>query len=282
MPKSLLVFLPVVLLIACGEPPESTTDASPDDGMNSGHEQAIERARGADNHDGNKAPGNLHRYLNDTHEMVEQKQYSAALKRYIWFHEHVLEHDPSMSGVRLSFALGGWRRLAEVYPPAMEALVETRDQTTARVENGSGGWNAFHDVQSLNESLGDESLTVELFEQLHETRPELAQRVWGMAKSDVITARRYELAKRYIGNPMHSLAAIRRSYERNQTLYGSLNDEQDEDEHFREFNENRFVEETLELMQVYTALGREDLVDQIGNEALKTFLDPRLEYAMEH
>lgn len=253
--RSLLVLLSILLLIGCAEHPPDSRDK-----------------------DGSEAPGDLHAYLNDTHEMVEQEQYSAALDRYVWFHDHALEHDRSMSGVRLSFALGGWRRLAEVYPPAMAALVETRDRTAADVRNGAGGWNDFHDVQSLNESLDDESLTVELFEHLHETQPELAQRVWNVAKSEVIAAGRYELAKRYIGNPMHSLASFRRTYERNKANYGDADGMED---YYREYNENRFVKQTLELMQVFTALEKHDLVDQIGNEALKTYQDPRIEYAME-
>ena len=267
MPRILLVLLPILLLSACGEPPETIAEAT-----------ELEQSPGAGDQGVGAAPEDLHRYLNDTHELVEKGQYSAALERYIWFHQHALEHDPSMSGVRLSFALAGWRRLAEVYAPAMAALVETRNRTVEKVRDGAGGWHDFQDVQSLNEALDDESLTVELFEYLHETRPELAQRVWNVAKSEVIAAGRYELAKSHIGNPMHSLASFRRSYERNKANYGEVDGMED---YYREYNENRFVEQTLELMQVFTALGRHDLVDQIGNEALNTFQDPRIEYAME-
>lgn len=267
MPRILPVLVAFLFVMACTEPPETTAETS-----------ELRRSPDTGDQDGSAVPEDLHRYLNDTHELVEKGHYSAALERYVWFHQHALEHDPSMSGVRLSFALAGWRRLAEVYAPAMAALVETRNRTVEKIRDGAGGWHDFHDVQSLNEVLDDESLTVELFEYLHETRPELAQRVWNLAKSEVIAAGRYELAKSYIGNPMHSLASFRRSYERNKANYGEVDGMED---YYREYNENRFVEQTLELMQVFSALGRDDLVDQIGNEALNTFQDPRIEYAME-
>lgn len=273
-----LVLLPALLMVACSGESDPQDELSASDRTKNGHEQSLEHTTDAEDRDEEEQPGDLQEYLWNTHDMVEDKQYSAALERYVWFHEHALEHNPHMSGVRLSFALGGWRELADVYPPAMEALVETRDRAAAQVRNGAGSWDGFHDVQSLNRYLDDESLTVELFGHLHETEPKLAQRVWNVAKSDLIAAGRYELAKHYIGNPMHSLAAIRRSYERNQTRYGDANGE---DQLFREYNENKFVEETLELMQVFTALEKHDLVEQIGNEALKTFRDPRIEYAME-
>lgn len=225
-----------------------------------------------------ESPGNLYVYLPEAGEMVRRGEYAAALERYIWFHEHALEHDPHMTGVRLSFALGGWRRLAEVYPPALEAMVETRDRAAAQVRSGVGGWDIFHDVQSLNEKLEDEALTVELFQHLHEKNPALAERVWDLARSAVIEAGEYELAREYIGNPVHALAKHRRSYERDERW---TEDDEKFKEMYREHKENQFVEGTLELMEVFSGLGREDLVQQIGTEALETFRDPRIEYALE-
>ncbi len=225
-----------------------------------------------------ESPGNMHVYLAETREMVQQGEYSAALERYLWFHHHVLEHDPHMSGVRLSFALGGWQRLAEVYPPALEAMIETRDQATERLRAGEGNWELFSEVESFNSKLEDDDATVELFKYLHEVQPRLAERVWSLARSKVIAAGEYELANRYIGNPMHALARYRRSYERG---LSRSNDDEEFEEHNRIYTENRFVERTLDLMRVYSALDRDDLVEQIAIEALETFHDPRIEFALE-
>ena len=232
----------------------------------------------ADHEGDENDPIDLHAYLAETDEMVERGDYSAALERYIWFHEHALEHDPHFSGVRLSFALCGWWRLAELYPPAMEALVETRDRAVARVRAGAGDWDVFSDVESLNKTLDEDALTIELFEELHERQPALAEQVWGLARSEVVAAGRYELAREYFGNPMDELAAIRRSYERGR---GMFEDDEESAEFYREFRENRFVERTLELVQVFGGLGRDDLVEQIGAEALETLREPRIEYAMK-
>ena len=69
----------------------------------------------------------------------------------------------------------------------------------------------------------------------------------------------------------------RRSCERD---LGRFDDDEEFEEFYREHNEDRFVERTLELMEVFSGLGRVDLVEQIGNEALETFSDPRIEYAL--
>src|SRR5689334_9527822 len=80
----------------------------------------------------------MQQYLTDTKRMVKEGKYKEALDRYIWFHEHALEHDSAMMGVRLSFALSDWKSLADVYPPAMNALKETRETTTKQLIDNVG------------------------------------------------------------------------------------------------------------------------------------------------
>jgi len=64
----------------------------------------------------------MQKYLSDTQQMVREGRYQEALERFVWFHDHALEHEPSaMYGVRLSFALSYWKSLGDVYPPAMTA-----------------------------------------------------------------------------------------------------------------------------------------------------------------
>ena len=225
-------------------------------------------------------PGNLHLYLNDTYEMVRLGEHSAALERYIWFHEHALEHDPHMLGVRLSYSLSDWRQLADVYPPAMEAMIATRDRVAAQIRAGQGSWDLFQDLQALNEKLDDEPMTVELFKHLHATQPSFAKRVWRLASNHVIAAGEYEMARHYVGDPIQTLAHYRRSYE------GRIaHSVRDEDQEFREFREkharNHFVDQTLELMQLFSALDEEHLVNQIGTKALETLNDPRIKQAMQ-
>jgi len=227
-----------------------------------------------------EVPDDLQAYLWDTHEFVERGEYATALERYVWFHENVLDHAPSMSGVRLSFALSAWHRLAEVYPPAMEALIDTRDRQVSKIRSGAGYWEVFSEVESINGKLNDQASTVELFEYLHDAQPTLAKRVWRLARSDVIAAGKHELAMHYIGNPMHAQAAIRRSYDRRVEMHRRMESGENL-EIMLEFAEDRFVEQTLELMQVLSAVDRHDLARQIGETSLETVNDPRIEFALQ-
>ncbi len=222
-----------------------------------------------------EVPSDMHAYLWDTYELFKQGEYGVALERHIWFHENVLRHEPSMAGVRLSFALANWRYLAVVYPPARQALIDTRDREVTKLRSGAGDWDAFNEMQAINERLDDQALTVEIFKYLHETRPELADMVWRLAQSDVVGAQHYELASQYFGEPMNAMATISQRYKRRISQYERWASDEDR-ERVRSFAQDWFVEDTLELIQVLVALGSNDLAEQIRAEALKTVSDPRL------
>jgi len=117
----------------------------------------------------------MEKYLDDTEAMQEQGKYEQALERHLWFHDHALEHDCSMAGVRLSFALADWKDLGDKYPPALTAMKKVRDEKTALLENGHGSYALFLDVDSLNETLGEEGKTIELFRKLEREQHDLAE-----------------------------------------------------------------------------------------------------------
>ena len=42
--------------------------------------------------------------LREARQLVKSEQYAAALEKYIWFHDHALDADRALAGVRLSYA----------------------------------------------------------------------------------------------------------------------------------------------------------------------------------
>src|SRR5215204_5388143 len=90
-------------------------------------------------------------------------RYSDALAKHVWFHHHALKYQPSLYGVRLSFALGAWRDLGAAYPPALDKLKSVRDDTEKAVREGSGTREAFHDFVSINKTLFENDRTRDLF-----------------------------------------------------------------------------------------------------------------------
>ena len=218
----------------------------------------------------------MQKYLADTQEMVRQGKHQEALDRFIWFHDHALENDKGMNGVRLSFALMYWKSLGDVFPPATTAMVETRDRTAKKVTEKGGAFAQFHDVSALNRTLGEDSKTVDLFQTLDQTKPDLAKQCWIVAKDAVIKAKRYALASKYIGNPAREFVQIKSMYDLNKKLY----DKPMGGESLKASNENIFVEETLQLIEVALALDNLKAAKEVQEKALAVVDDNRLKDAI--
>src|SRR5712691_4761867 len=52
--------------------------------------------------------------LRDARDAARRGAHAEALEKYLWFHHHALEHRPSLTGVRLSYAISEW-----VQPPGV-------------------------------------------------------------------------------------------------------------------------------------------------------------------
>jgi len=223
------------------------------------------------------AAGDMQKYLTDTQDMARRGEYPEALTRFIWFHEHSLEREPAMYGVRLSFALSSWKALGDSYAPAHDALVEMRDRKTKLVLAGKTKPDVFHEVVALNRTLEQDDRTVELFETLDAERPQEARDLWEMAKEPLFAAKRYDLIAKYIGNPVTQFTKIKAMYDLKTSMY---DDDRFKEPHFREYNENSFVEESLRLIEISLQIGNAPAALEVQEKALQVIDDPRLRAAL--
>ncbi len=219
----------------------------------------------------------MHQYLIDTKEMVKAGKYQEALERHIWFHEHAVEKEPAMVGVRGSFALADWKALATVYPPALTELRATRDRAVNQIKSDGGNPRLFADVKALNRTLGEPDKTIEVFEMLTTKYPESARSSWHYAKDEIFTAKRYDIARKFVGNPVREYTMLVSNYSRDTTLAKRLPAGR---EQFVAVSENRFVEKSLQLIDF--ALASDDLsgAKEIQLAAMKVVKDYRLRDAI--
>jgi hypothetical protein len=135
-------------------------------------------------------------------------RHEEALREYIWFHNHALRHEPSLYGVRLSFALSYWMELAKAYPKARRELERIRAGKIAALRNGKGGRDLFHDVTAINRQLTRPRDTYRLFRKLQATRPRLASRCATIALPAIVLSRDFELARHYLPWPARRVARL--------------------------------------------------------------------------
>ncbi len=215
----------------------------------------------------------MQKYLSDTQDLAEGGKYEEALERFLWFHEHALEHQPAMAGVRLSFALSYWKVLGDDYPPALAALIDVRDRSTRQLMAGEGDWHTFQDVAALNRTLEEDAKTVDLFQALDEQQPKLSKKCWIVARHSVIDAKRFELVRKYLGNADEEFDRIKGMYDRNVTLYDNP---KFGGAPFKNYNQRHFVEECLQLIEAIKELDGDAAAKEIQEKALAVRDDRRL------
>lgn len=215
----------------------------------------------------------MQKHLVDTRDMIKSGKYQEALERCLWFHDHALEKDKSMAGVRLSFALKDSKTLADIYPPAMTALKETRDKKTKQIIDNGGTNNLFSDVTALNKTLGESTKSIELFEILVKSNPEIAKHDWYYIKEALFAAKRYDIIKNYIGNPVSEFSVEIENYNRNISLF---KDQKIAKEQFKNFSENKFVEHSIQLIQYSIAFNDLKSATEIKQKAMEILPDYRL------
>lgn len=133
-------------------------------------------------------PGDI---LSSAGSDIDAGAHARALAKLLWFHHHALRHDEGFSGIRLSFALSDWLRLAAVYPPARVAFVQTRDAAEAAFRGDPSSFERFQELAALNQHLGDGVRTAALFVEL--VRPEGESRVlYRVAEPFLIATGRYD------------------------------------------------------------------------------------------
>jgi hypothetical protein len=198
----------------------------------------------------------------------KEGRYEVALQKHIWYHENALQLGKGQGGVRLSFVLSDWLELGEVYPPALEAMRQVRDETEKRIRDKDRvrvAFLDFHDFVALNRTLRQQKRTAETFQWLDETDPEDAQRVFGVAKPAIIKEKLYELYAKYI-DVEGDLERIRRNYADGlklaQERFG---------ESHREYTEKKFLNSATTLVAVLVQVDRKAEAEQVA-EAVRGFV----------
>ena len=212
-------------------------------------------------------------YLDSTREMTKHGEYQKALARYLWFHNHILEQDTGMKGVRLSFALSYWKELGQVYPPAMAALIEDRDMKTEQIILNGISNDFFADVVAINRTLKDKNKTIELFELISDKYPVFAHETIDYVLNDLLTFKKYGLIKKNIGDLMEQYDRIESKYRESFKEIGKS------DKSLKLLMEDSFVDYVLKLIQYCTVIDYKITATKIQTKALTLVDDSRIKKA---
>jgi hypothetical protein len=135
------------------------------DGVRAG-EREIDRLRAAAS--GPDGSVDVRARLDLARKLLSSGALDAATAELLWLWEHMLEHEPSMHGVRLSFVLGDMSRLARQHEPAREAFVALRDRRGAAIEGKGADRRTLIDWVHLNEMLDEPEATLAWYDRVRD------------------------------------------------------------------------------------------------------------------
>jgi hypothetical protein len=206
--------------------------------------------------------------LREAVALMRQGRYAESLQKHQWFHDHALEYERALAGVRLSFALAYWLELAACYPEAMRALTAVRDRKAQALTGGKGSFELFHDVAAINGYLHEEPETVALFKRLHQTDPELARRCYPVAEKYLVAHQEYEVCVAYLPDPIARFEEARGLRQVHLELAGenpALGQS-----HLGEYAEVHFAEAVGRLIAILVGTGRRQDAERVRELALAT------------
>ena len=202
---------------------------------------------------------------NEARADAEKGDFRLAAQKYLWYHENAAELQPSLVGVRLSFALYNWRALAKQYLPAMQDMRRARDRAEESIRSETGDLPAFMDAAALNSVLDADDRTVELFKWLDQEKPALANDVFIAAQEVLVANGEFALSEKYIVGE-NSFDSVLEQHE--QTLQ-RLKDSGHTDEDFVDAYRMIFARRSAHIVAILVNRDRSTEAEAIADKALQ-------------
>ncbi len=210
--------------------------------------------------------------LREARAYASRGEYARALEGYHWFHNEGLQHDPSVYGVRRSFALSYWKELADKYPPALTALELIRDKKTAALRNGLADRELFADVSAINEYLGQIDRTSLLFTAIAEQDEKFAAKCFPSARPFLVRSREFALARRFFKSPKEVLEGL--AARLNRTLSGCSRPNVELSRELQSVNIEIYIEDVQSLFEILIGSGEGNEIEDLRCRAIESVDDP--------
>jgi hypothetical protein len=131
----------------------------------------------------------------------------------------------------------------------------------------------FADVAALNRTLGEGDKTIELFENIEKEHPDKAKLCWYWIKDALFDAKRYDIIKNYIGNPVNEFTLLKSQYDLLNAVQIEQNKKRPE---LKVFADNNFAEKSLKLIEFSVAVDDLKSAKEIREKAMTVVTDNRL------
>ncbi len=198
------------------------------------------------------------RLMDEAEAAAQAGRYAEALEGFLWCFDHGEKVRPAFGGVHDSFLIADILSLAEVYPPALEALVSRRDERAHRLSAGTASLYDAFDFVAINRYLGQQELTLRIFGTLQPGTKHWEILGWGI-REFLLEQRRYADLLR-IFHPETELAEQLRSMDVPAC---------DSDRHSKADLKDKLVRTCAPLVEALAGLGEHERARQLADGILR-------------
>ncbi len=143
--------------------------------------------------------------LQDAQLAHEAGDFVNALRFYEQFFDHALDDDPyALYGVRLSYCLDGWGRLAKEFVGAKNQLEHKQAAALDEYQRHKKP-ELFHDYYSISRVLGDNKAAIEQFLVINRASQKSASRLIKFVWADLIQEEYWEICNQFLEDPVQKL-----------------------------------------------------------------------------
>lgn len=189
-------------------------------------------------------------------------RYDEALPEHVWLWEHMLEHAPSMSAVRLSFFASDLKTLVNAYAPARAAIAALRDRA-APPDAGVLAIEDFNDWVCLNGVLSEAERSLAWFDALSAApRGEIENKLFEHNIIPLLIEKgRWADAGALYGDPLQTLKSAHEIVTHTQAMVG------ERDPALVAHCRRSFRKSAAQLIRALRAAGRDADVDSVERRA---------------
>jgi hypothetical protein len=219
----------------------------------------------------------LNKIRDEIQSLMNAGDHEAALQRQLWYFNHALQFG-EVDPVRLSFGIMNWGDLGRRYPKARQAMAEIRDKDVRELSRGGGSFALFQEMEALNEQLGDEPATLDLFDSIRNQNPDLARQCYFVVEQALVEKGAYDTCASFIPDIQFRFEHTRDAYRRT----GEIADRTPgvNTTNIRREAHRSFVHTTRMLIEILVGVGRKAEAEGIQQQALAVLNVPEFQTAV--
>lgn len=202
--------------------------------------------------------------LRDAQLAHEAGDFVNALHFYEYFFDHALDDDPyALYGVRLSYCLDGWAKLAEIFIEAKNRL-QQKQQAVLDDYLSTKVIEKFHDYYCISSVLDEQQAALQTFNELHANNPKSAAKLAKYVWDDLVIAENWLMCSTLLEQPEQKLDECFAVYDEAQQL--KLADPSFDNAKFDQHLIDTLLNNVSDIVQVLRYNQRSNEIDELQRQ----------------